>query len=102
MILYFSATGNTQYAAERIAEATGDMLVSIRSCMGEGRRRFHLQKNENFGMVLPVYFQGMPLFLQEFVENISLTMDGTEHYAYAAATCGPPLTRKAGRQSFLR
>ena len=29
MILYFSATGNTRYAAERIAEATGDEAVSL-------------------------------------------------------------------------
>lgn len=88
MILYFSATGNTQYAAQRIAEATGDTLISIRDCMREERNVFHLQKNENFGMVMPTYFQGMPLFLQEFAENLRLTMDGKEHYAYAVATCG--------------
>ena len=29
MILYFSATGNCQYAAERIAEALGERAVSI-------------------------------------------------------------------------
>ena len=29
MIFYFSATGNSQYAAEKIAEATGDRLISI-------------------------------------------------------------------------
>lgn len=49
MILYFSATGNTQYAAQRIAEATKDTVVSIRDCMREGRKVFHLQENENFG-----------------------------------------------------
>lgn len=88
MILYFSATGNTQYAARRIAEVTGDTLVSIRNCMSKGQSEFHLQKDEDFGVVMPTYFQGMPLFLQEFMENLTLTMEGTEHYAYAAATCG--------------
>ncbi len=29
MILYFSATGNSKYVAERIAEATGDRALSI-------------------------------------------------------------------------
>lgn len=88
MILYFSATGNTQYAAKLIADATDDVKVSIRECLSSGRHNFHLKENENFGLVMPTYFQGMPLFLQEFVENLNLTMDGTEHYAYAVATCG--------------
>lgn len=30
----------------------------------------------------------MPLFLQALVENLTLTMDEEEHYAYAVATCG--------------
>lgn len=88
MVLYFSATGNTQYAARRIAEATKDTLVSIRDCMSKGQSEFHLQKDEDFGVVMPTYFQGMPLFLQEFMEKLTLTMEGTEHYAYAVATCG--------------
>lgn len=29
MIIYFSATGNSRYVAERIAKATGDRTVSI-------------------------------------------------------------------------
>lgn len=37
MILYFSATGNTQYAASRIAEATDDALVSVRECIRNGK-----------------------------------------------------------------
>lgn len=104
MILYFSATGNTQYAAKRIADATDDVMVSIRECLSSGRRNFHLKENENFGLVMPTYFQGMPLFLQEFVENLTLTRDGTEHYAYAVATCGvsygnfgPEAVRVAGK-----
>ena len=63
MIFYFSATGNTQYAAQRIAEATGDYTVSIRQCMADGRRAFPLKEHENFGIIMPTYFQGMPLFL---------------------------------------
>lgn len=88
MIFYFSATGNTQYAAQRIAEATGDYTVSIRQCMADGRRAFPLKEHENFGIVMPTYFQGMPLFLQEFLETLTLTVEGTDHYAYAVSTCG--------------
>lgn len=88
MILYFSATGNTQYAASRIAEATDDTLVSGRECIRNGRTHFELKENENFGIVMPTYFQGVPLFLKEFIESITLTADDTEHYSYAVSTCG--------------
>ena len=37
MILYFSATGNDKYVAERIAAATRDRLTSIAACVREGR-----------------------------------------------------------------
>ena len=32
MILYFSATGNSEYVARRIAVETGDIAVSITDC----------------------------------------------------------------------
>lgn len=88
MIFYFSATGNTQYAAQRLAQATGDYTVSIRECMRDGRRSFTLKTNENFGIVTPTYFQGMPLFLQEFLSSLKLEDEGRTHYAYAVSTCG--------------
>lgn len=33
MIFYFSATGNSKYVAERIADATGDQICSISDCL---------------------------------------------------------------------
>ena len=33
MIFYFSATGNSKYAAERIASATEDRLIFIRDAI---------------------------------------------------------------------
>lgn len=88
MIFYFSATGNSQYAAKRIAETTGDSVVSIRECMREDRYSFHLKEKENLGIVMPTYFQGMPMFLRNFVEKLELTAEGAEHYTYAVSTCG--------------
>lgn len=88
MILYFSATGNTQYAAQQIAKATGDTIVSIRNHIEDEHPRFHLKDHENFGIVMPTYFQGMPAFVHDFLKKMKLTMDGTDHYVYAVATCG--------------
>ena len=36
MILYFSGTGNSQWAARRLAEALDDEVVSINCIMKEG------------------------------------------------------------------
>lgn len=88
MILYFSATGNTQYAAQRIARVSGDSIVSIRECLQNGTHSFSLKENENFGIATPTYFQGMPLFLQDFLASIHLNDGGGKHYAYAVSTCG--------------
>ncbi|GJM57236.1 EFR1 family ferrodoxin [uncultured Dubosiella sp.] len=88
MILYFSATGNIQYAVQQIAKATGDTIVSIRNHIEDEHPRFHLKDHENFGIVMPTYFQGLPAFVQDFLKMMKLTMDGTDHYAYSVATCG--------------
>lgn len=43
MILYFSATGNSEYVARRIAAETGDIAVSITDCY---KNKFsHLMRN---------------------------------------------------------
>lgn len=34
MIFYFSGTGNTRWAAERVAAATGERLISIADAIG--------------------------------------------------------------------
>lgn len=88
MVLYFSATGNTQYAAQQIAKATGDTIVSKRNHIEDEHPRFHLKDHENFGIVMPTYFQGMSAFVHDFLKKMKLTMDGTDHYVYAVATCG--------------
>ena len=37
MILYFSGTGNSRYAAELIASVTGDELVSLNKIIKDGK-----------------------------------------------------------------
>ena len=83
MVLYFLATGNTQYAARRIAEATKDTLVSIRDCMSKERRRI-LRKS-------------VPALQEKRKASIcrmALTINRRKNW--------PPLMRKAERRSFSR
>lgn len=49
MLYYFSATGNSRYAAERIAAATGDTACSITAKAKKAGRE------DQFGFVTPNY-----------------------------------------------
>ena len=53
MIFYFSATGNDQYIAERIAGKTGDRIISIREAVDQNHVEVTLADEENLGFVIP-------------------------------------------------
>lgn len=87
MIFYFSATGNSKYAAERIAAATDDHLISLRDAVRARRYRYDVSREARIGFVAPVYFQGLPSILQFFLEKLELT-GYREQYIYVVLTCG--------------
>lgn len=59
MIIYFSATGNSKYTAERIACGVNDTTVSMTSCMKNGQFKLHLGEGEALGIVSPTYARGL-------------------------------------------
>ncbi len=63
MILYFSATGNSKYAAARLAQATGQELVFIPDCIRSGRDTF---ADAAIGIVSPTYDWGLPSIVRAF------------------------------------
>ena len=65
MILYFSATGNSKYVAERIAKAIGTKAISIQEITGETLTDVH-------GMVSPTYAWGIPNIVEEFLQTHKL------------------------------
>lgn len=69
MIIYFSATGNSRYAAERIAAATGEKAVS----MTELGHEITWREDEIFGIVLPVYFWNLPTYVEDFMREASFS-----------------------------
>lgn len=86
MIFYFSGTGNSQYVAKRLSEATGERLISISGCLCSGELTFP-EKGERIGFVFPTYFFGIPVIVREFIEKLNL--NGYEdNYVYAITTCG--------------
>lgn len=86
MIIYFSATGNSQYTAERIAQTTNDRTVSITSCMKKHQFQFELRENEFLGIISPTYSWGLPEIVKEFLQKISLNRKSA--YIWFVATYG--------------
>ena len=62
MILYFSATGNSEYVARRIAAETGDIAVSITDCYKKQIFSFD-EKCKTLGIVSPTYSWGLPVIV---------------------------------------
>lgn len=87
MIFYFSATGNSKYAAERIAAAGEDHLISLRDAVRGRGYRYDVSREERIGFVFPVYFWGLPSILRFFLKKLELT-GYRGQYIYAVMTCG--------------
>lgn len=66
MILYYSATGNCKYVANRIASKTRDIAKSM---IGYNDS-VYLEKDESLGIVVPVHFWGLPHLLKGFYQRL--------------------------------
>ena len=66
MILYYSATGNCKYVANRIASKTRDIAKSM---IGYNDS-VYLEKDESLGIVVPVHFWASPHLLKGFYQRL--------------------------------
>lgn len=82
MIYYFSGTGNSEYAAKKIAKETGDKAENIADFLNRG---FAPQSEEVTGIVFPVYFWGLPEIVERFALKIKNSLG---KYVYCVITCG--------------
>lgn len=69
MILYFSATGNCKYVAERLAQPLKQETLSIVDCIKRNRYDF---TDEIIGIISPTYNWGLPSIVKEFLEKATL------------------------------
>ncbi|MBO4894996.1 MAG: EFR1 family ferrodoxin [Clostridia bacterium] len=85
MIFYFSGTGNSRYAAQKIAAMTGDRAYDIAEITGGD-----LPGDGNAdvtGFIFPVYFSGLPEIVKRFASDIKVhAVLGT--YVFSVITCG--------------
>ena len=80
MIFYFSGTGNSQWAAEQIAELTGDEARDIT----KPDQTPDYQNERQIGLVFPIYAWGAP----EAVCSFAKTLGKTKAFTFAVCTCG--------------
>lgn len=88
MIFYFSGTGNSLYAAKKIAQAQGDKLVSVVREMDKksSERVYTPDEKELIGFVYPIYAWGAPQIVLDFIRSMRLT--DSKRYVFSLNTCG--------------
>lgn len=95
MIFYFSGTGNTRWAAQKVAAATADRLVNIAEEMlaaetaqaSDPQFTYTLAKDERIGFFFPVHGWRPPRLVLDFLDRLHLT-NADSHYAYVVCTAG--------------
>lgn len=90
MIFYFSGTGNTRWAAETLAQATGERQLFIPDEL-KGDTTYALAEDERIGFCFPVHGWQPPHIVRLFVKRLVLTTAAPslrQHYCYAVCTCG--------------
>ena len=85
MIYYFSATGNSKYAALKLAHLTGDRAVNIIQLLKKGVPECGV--NDVTGFVFPVYYSGLPEVVLRFAK-VERIRESLGDYVYAVITCG--------------
>ena len=84
MILYFSGTGNSRYAALRLGELTGEPVNSINQCLKEGAA-IGLHSKNHYVVVSPVYAWRLPRVVERFIRQASFSGNTG---IYFVLTCG--------------
>lgn len=89
MIFYFSATGNSLYAAKKLAEQEQTECISIAEVINSTKGCYVVQAKENevIGFVIPVYFNGLPTIVSDFLSKIHFA-NIHEHYLFLVQTYG--------------
>ena len=103
MVFYFSGTGNTRWAAIKLASATQERLIDIAEEMrrmktsgAEKTEPFILKEGERLGFVFPVHGWRVPKLVREFISRLQLSLpespskETATHtpFMYAVCTAG--------------
>lgn len=94
MIFYFSGTGNTRWAAQQLAQATGERLLFIPDEL-KGDCIYSLRPHESIGFCFPVHGWQPPHIVRQFIQRLTLKSSFSlmGHFCYALVTCGDSIGR---------
>lgn len=84
MILYFSGTGNSEYAAKRIGKEIDDETINLFEKI-RGRDFSEIHSDSPWVVVVPTYAWRIPRIVQEWLEHTNLV--GNKNI-YFVMTCG--------------
>lgn len=84
MIIYFSGTGNSLYAAKNLLD-DNEKLVSMAELIQNNNYLIELDSDEKLGFVFPVYFYSVPSIVRDFIEKLEIK---NASYVYSVITCG--------------
>lgn len=85
MIFYFSATGNTRWAAEQIRKNIVDDLLYIPDIIN--KHEFTIKDGERIGFCFPVHGWRPPIIVREFIRQLRFT-NYKNNFCYAVCTAG--------------
>lgn len=83
MVLFFTGTGNSRYIARKIAEITGDGIISIGERIKAGDSS-PVKLKMPLVFVGPVYAGRFPRIMDEYIRQVEFT---TSSSAYFVAAC---------------
>lgn len=92
MIFYFSGTGNTRWAAEKLAETTGERLLFIPEELKKGACEYTLQEGERLGFCFPVHGWQPPRIVRHFIRESKFNTQAST-FVYTLVTCGDSIGR---------
>ena len=92
MIFYFTGTGNSLYAAKKLADE-GEQIVSMIDAVRSKAFRYTLKEGEPLGFVFPVYFYTVSDPVLELVRNLTVENAG---FVYAVIPCGASIGAAGG------
>ena len=92
MIFYFTGTGNSLYAAQKLADE-GEKIVSIVDALRSKAFHYTLNEGEKLGFVFPVYFYTVSDPVLELVRKLTVENAG---FVYAVIPCGASIGAAGG------
>ena len=105
MIFYFSGTGNTKWAASKLASATHEDLISIAPYMRADdsshtlAEPFILKENERLGFVFPVHGWRVPKLVREFIKKMKVQRAEPDAAENSASAESKALSDAAGNSA---